>query len=47
MTDKGLNCASNIAFSKSNLWLIEESFRIMKSDLDLRPVFLQKDETIK
>lgn len=30
-----------------NLWLIEESFRIMKSDLDARPVFVQKEETIK
>lgn len=25
-----------------NLWRIEESFKIMKSDLDARPVFLQK-----
>lgn len=30
-----------------NLWRIEESFRIMKSDLDARPVFLQKRETIQ
>lgn len=30
-----------------NLWRIEESFRIMKTDLDARPVFLQKEETIK
>ncbi|MBR2066978.1 MAG: IS1634 family transposase [Solobacterium sp.] len=30
-----------------NLWRIEESFRIMKSDLDARPVYLQKEETIK
>jgi transposase len=30
-----------------NLWRIEESFRIMKSDLDARPVFLQKIDTIK
>lgn len=30
-----------------NLWRIEESFRVMKSDLDARPVFLQKEETIK
>lgn len=30
-----------------NLWRIEESFRIMKSDLDARPVFCQKEETIK
>ena len=30
-----------------NLWRIEESFKIMKSDLDARPVFCQKEETIK
>jgi transposase len=30
-----------------NLWRIEESFRIMKSNLDARPVFLQKEEAIK
>lgn len=30
-----------------NLWRIEESFRIMKSDLDARPVFLQKEDRIK
>jgi transposase len=30
-----------------NLWRIEESFKIMKSDLDARPAFLQKEETIK
>lgn len=30
-----------------NLWRIEESFRIMKSDLDARPAFCQKEETIK
>ena len=30
-----------------NLWSIEESFRIMKSDLDARPVFLQKENSIK
>ena len=29
------------------LWRIEESFRYMKSDLDARPVFLQKEESIK
>lgn len=29
-----------------NLWRIEESFRIMKSYLDARPVYLQKEETI-
>ena len=29
-----------------NLWRIEESFRIMKSELDARPVYLQREETI-
>lgn len=29
-----------------NLWRIEESFRIMKTELDARPVYLQKEETI-
>lgn len=30
-----------------NLWRIEESFKIMKSDLEARPAFCQKEETIK
>jgi len=30
-----------------NLWRIEESFKIMKSDLDARPVFVQKGDSIK
>ena len=30
-----------------NLWRIEESFRIMKSDLDARPVYVQTEEAIK
>lgn len=30
-----------------NLWRIEESFRIMKSELDARPVYLQKEDSIK
>ena len=29
-----------------NLWRIEESFRMMKSQLDARPVYLQKEDTI-
>ena len=29
-----------------NLWRIEESFKIMKSQLDARPVFLQKEDSI-
>lgn len=39
--------AADIYATYHNLWRIEESFRIMKSDLDARPVFLQKEETIK
>lgn len=38
---------SDIYNTYHNLWRIEESFKIMKSDLDARPVFLQKEETIK
>lgn len=30
-----------------NLWRIEESFKIMKSDLDAHPVFVQKEDAIK
>lgn len=30
-----------------NLWRIEESFKIMKSDLEARPVFAKTEETIK
>ena len=30
-----------------NLWRIEESFKVMKSDLDARPVFAQTEESIK
>lgn len=30
-----------------NLWRIEESFKIMKSDLDARPAFCQKEDSIK
>lgn len=43
-TDKSAN---DIYSTYHNLWRIEESFRIMKSDLDARPVFLQKENTIK
>lgn len=38
--------ASEIYHAYHNLWRIEESFRIMKSQLDARPVYLQKKETI-
>lgn len=29
------------------LWRIEESFKVMKSELDARPIYLQKEERIK
>lgn len=38
--------ASEVYTAYHNLWRIEESFRIMKSQLDARPVYLQKEETI-
>ncbi len=38
--------ASQIYAAYHNLWRIEESFRVMKSQLDARPVYLQKEETI-
>lgn len=39
--------ANKIYSTYHNLWRIEESFRIMKSELDARPVFLQKENSIK
>lgn len=38
--------ASEIYASYHNLWRIEESFRIMKSQLDARPAYMQKQKTI-
>lgn len=38
--------AQEIYSAYHNLWRIEESFRIMKSQLDARPVYLQKEDTI-
>ena len=38
--------AKDIYNAYHNLWRIEESFRIMKSQLDARPVYLQKEDTI-
>ena len=38
--------AKEIYDTYHNLWRIEESFRIMKSQLDARPVYLQKEQTI-
>ena len=39
--------ATEIYEAYHNLWRIEESFRIMKSELDARPVYLQKENSIK
>lgn len=38
--------ATEIYSAYHNLWRIEESFRIMKSQLEARPVYLQKEDTI-
>lgn len=38
--------ALDIYAAYHNLWRIEESFKIMKSQLDARPVYLQKETTI-
>ncbi len=38
--------ANEIHATYRNLWRIEESFRVMKSYLDARPVFLQKTDSI-
>lgn len=38
--------ATEIYSAYHNLWRIEESFRVMKSQLDARPVYLQKEATI-
>ena len=43
-------CRMNAKFiynAYHNLWRIEESFRVMKSELDARPVYLQKENSIK
>ena len=38
--------ASDIYAAYHNLWRIEEFFRMMKSQLDARPVYLRKEDTI-
>lgn len=38
--------AAEIYSTYHNLWRIEESFRVMKSQLDARPVYLQKENAI-
>lgn len=39
--------AKRVYSTYHNLWRIEESFKIMKSDLDARPVYLQNEDRIK
>lgn len=39
--------SSDIYTTYHNLWRIEESFKIMKSDLDARPAFMQTEDGIK
>lgn len=47
VTSETLMKDEDIYSTYHNLWRIEESFRIMKSDLDARPVFVQKESSIK
>lgn len=47
VTSEANMSAKEIYDTYHNLWRIEESFKIMKSDLDARPVYLRKEETIK
>lgn len=46
ITSESKMSALEIYQAYHNLWRIEESFRIMKSQLDARPVFLQNEDTI-
>lgn len=46
VTSESYMSASEIYGVYHNLWRIEESFRVMKSDLDARPVFMQKPNSI-
>jgi hypothetical protein len=39
--------ASEVALKYKQLWMVEEMFRSMKSLLDTRPVYHQRDETIR
>ena len=46
VTSETRMAAPEIYAAYHNLWRIEESFRVMKSQLDARPVYLQKEDTI-
>jgi len=39
--------AKNVALKYKQLWMVEQAFKDMKSVLDTRPVFHQRDETIR
>jgi len=39
--------AKNVALKYKQLWMVEHAFKDMKSVLDTRPVFHQRDETIR
>lgn len=46
VTSETTMTAQEVYEAYHNLWRIEESFRVMKSQLDARPVYLQKEDTI-
>ena len=46
VTSEKSMAATEIYRAYRELWRIEETFRTMKSQLDARPVFMQKDESI-
>ena len=46
VTSETKMAAEDIHAAYRNLWRIEESFRVMKSYLDARPVYLQKENSI-
>ena len=46
VTSEAKMSSADIYAAYHNLWRIEESFKVMKSQLDARPVYLQKKETI-
>ena len=39
--------AEQVALKYKDVWQVEQVFRDMKSVLDTRPIFHQRDETIK
>lgn len=41
------DCAPDIIKANSGRWIIENGFRVMKTEFEARPVFLQRDDRIK